>query len=434
VFQGNKTNNFKHIHFAWVVWGLAATFYFSDYMARVAPGVMHRSLQMDFGINEAGFGILTASFYFPYILMQIPVGLTVDRLSIRGILTVMSLITALGCCVFGLADGLLMASVGRMLIGFSAAFAFVSSLRLATSWFPPAMLGLLSGLTQALGMLGAAAGEAPVSFLVANVGWRHSMLIIAFLFIALAGLLYQFVRDKPGNERIELKHQENSLSIWESLRIILSHRQTWLNAFYAGFLFGPTAVIGEAIGPAYLQYGRGLSAHEAAFATGLIFIGWGISGPLSGWISDRVGRRKPLMIISAIFGIILTTMMVFYPDLDKTSIYLIFFLFGLTNTGVAIAYAVSTEIQERKVIGTSIAFTNMASIFVGALMQPLVGRLVDLASGTRGYNVEKLVLGDFQAGLQILPVCSLIALILAFTVKETYCTPISTLPSIDKPN
>ncbi|HHW3676538.1 TPA: MFS transporter [Legionella pneumophila] len=413
----------NYLGFAWLVWGLAAAFYFSDYLARVAPGVMHRYLQMGFGINEAGFGILTASFYVPYILMQIPVGLTVDRLSIRWLLTIMSLVTAFGCCVFGLADGLLTASIGRMLIGFSAAFAFICSLRLATSWFPPTMLGLLSGLTQALGMLGAAAGEAPVSFLVSNVGWRHSMLIIAFLFIALSGLLYQFVQDKPGEHRNEIR-SVNRISILDSLKIILSNKQTWLNAMYAGFLFGPTAVIGEAIGPAYLQFGRGLGAHAAAFATGLIFIGWGISGPLSGWISDKMGRRKPLMIISAVCGVILSSLFVFIPEMSQTTAYILFFVFGLTNTGVAISYAVSTEIHDRSVVGTSIAFTNMTSIFVGALFQPLVGRIIDMVSGPRAYNVETLLLSDFQAGLKLLPLCSLVALILAFTVKETYCKPI----------
>ncbi|KTD26083.1 Sugar phosphate permease [Legionella israelensis] len=414
----------NYLSLAWLVWGLAATFYFSDYLARVSHGVMHKYLQMDFGINETGFGILTASFYVPYILMQLPVGLMVDRFSIRWILTLMSLLTAFGCVVFGLADSLLTASIGRMFIGFSAAFAFVCALRLATSWFPPAMLGLLAGFTQALGMLGAAAGEAPVSFLVGAVGWRHSMLVIAFVFIILAGLLYQFIQDKPGGRRHDIKH-ENRLSILQSLKVILSNRQTWLNALYAGFLFGPTAVIGEAIGPAYLQYGRGLSAHAAAFATGLIFIGWGISGPLTGWLSDKIGRRKPLMIASALFGIILTSIFVFYPHLDKTLAYIIFFVFGMTNTGVAIAYAVSTELHDKNVVGTSIAFTNMTSIFVGALLQPLVGHLVDMVSGFRAYNVETLLLSDFQAGLRILPLSSLIAFILALTVKETYCRPVN---------
>lgn len=413
----------QQYRFAWLIWGLAAAFFFSDYMARVAPGVMHRFLQKDFGINEAGFGILTASFYIPYIAMQIPVGLTVDRISIRWILTVMSLITAFGCCVFGLADNLFVASIGRMLIGFSAAFAFVSALRLATSWFPPAMLGLLAGLTQALGMLGAAAGEAPVSFLVGAVGWRHSMLIIALIFVTLAILLFRYIQDKPVSEVREIKSMPR-LSILESLRIVLMHKQAWINALYAGFLFGPTAVIGESIGPAYLQFGRGLTAHAAAFATGLIFIGWGIGGPISGWFSDKVGCRKPLMIISALCGLILTTLFIYLPSMNTATAYGLFFIFGLTNTGVAIAYAVSTEIQETTVIGTAIAFTNMTSIFVGALMQPLVGRLVDLAAGPRGYDVQTLLLTDFQHGFCLLPLCSLIALLLSLFIKETYCKPI----------
>lgn len=428
VLNGLKMENGKKssLGAAWLIWGLAAAFYFSDYLARVAPGVMHRYLQVDFGINEAGFGILTASFYIPYILMQIPVGLTVDRLSIRKLLTVMSIITAFGCCVFGFAGGLMVGSIGRMLIGFSAAFAFVCSLRLATSWFPPTMLGLLAGLTQAVGMLGAAAGEAPVSFMVSNVGWRNSMFVMACLFIVLAGFIYQFIQDTPNGNHNET-HAVNRLSILQSLKIILSCKQTWLNALYAGFLFGPTAVIGEAIGPAYLQFGRGLGPHEAAFATGLIFIGWGIGGPITGWISDRIGRRKPLMIISAVFGMVFSTLFVFSPTLNQSTAYVIFFLFGLTNTGVAIAYAVSTELHDRKVVGTSLAFTNMISIFVGASMQPLVGRLVDLVSGPRGYHVESLLLSDFQAGLKLLPLCSVIALILAFSIKETYCKPVGSL-------
>ena len=412
-------NNYK-LGYAWLVWGIAAAFFFTDYLARVAPGVMHRFLQIDFNINEAGFGILTASFYIPYILMQIPVGLMVDRFSIRWLLTIMSLVTALGCCVFGLADGLFVAAIGRMLIGLSAAFAFVCALRLATSWFPPVMLGLLAGLTQALGMLGAATGEAPISLLVSFVGWRHSMLVVAFIFIVLAWLMYQFIQDTPNKSHTKAQ-AEDPVTILESLKTILTSKQAWINALYAGFLFGPTAVIGEAIGPAYLQFGRGFNAHAAAFATGLIFIGWGIGGPLTGWLSDKMGRRKPFMIGTAICGVTLTSIFIFIPDFTQTQAYLLFFVFGLTNTGVAIAYAVSTEIHKPKVIGTSIAFTNMISIFVGASLQPFVGFLVDLVAGERGYNLELLKLSDFQYGLQILPICSLIALVLALFVKETYC-------------
>lgn len=418
-----STMRSKILNCGWLIWGLAAAFYFSDYLARVAPGVMHQSLQIDFGLAEVGFGILTASFYIPYILMQIPVGLSVDRFSIRWILTIMSLITAFGCVVFGLADNLVIAAIGRMLIGFSAAFAFICAFRLATSWFPPSKLGLLAGLTQALGMLGAAAGEEPVSFLVANVGWRHSMIIIAFIFIILSVLLYSFIKDSPDDKRRIIKH-DNKLSIPQSLKVILSHKQTWINGLYAGCLFAPTAVIGESIGPAYLEFGRNLEAHTAAAAIGLIFIGWGISGPLTGWISDKIGRRKPLMIISALSGVCLTSFFVFCPSISKPVAYIVFFLFGVTNTGVALSYALSTEIHKKESIGVSIAFTNMVSILIGASLQPIVGLLVDHVAGFRAYNVQSLLLSDFQAGLRLLPLFSIVALILACCIKETYCKPI----------
>lgn len=408
---------------AWLVWGLAAAFYFADYLARVAPSVMHLYLQIDFGINEAGFGILMASFYIPYVVMQIPVGLIVDRISIRWILTTMSLLTAIGCAVFGLAHSLLTASAGRMLIGLSASFAFVCALRLATSWFPASRLGLLAGLTQALGMLGAASGAVPVAFLVGVIGWRSSMLVVGCIFIILALLLYQYIQDSPESKAQTIK-KNHEFTILQSLKMIVFSKQTWINALYAGFLFAPTAVIGESIGAAYLQFGRHLTANSAAMAISLIFIGWGIGGPLSGWLSDKIGRRRPLMLGSALCGMMLTLLFVFYPQLSNQSAFVIFFLFGMTNTGVAIAYAVSTELHAHNLKGTALGFTNMASILIGASLQPLVGWFIDFYAGTRSFQVSNLLLGDFQYGLKILPLCSLIALILACFVKETYCKPV----------
>jgi len=420
----NKNSNLAHGQiFAWVVWGLAALYYFSDYMARVAPGVMHKDLQSAFNLSESGFGLLTYSFYIPYILMQIPVGLLVDRISIRTLLTIMSVLTAIGCVVFGTAHGLPQAAIGRMIIGFSAAFAFISALRIATAWFPPYQLGLLAGLTQALGMLGAAAGEAPISFLVNNVGWRACMSWVAGLFLVLALLLYRFIQDHDS--MAEAKRQKNyELSIWQSLAIVLKNKQIWFNALYAGCLFGPTAVIGESYGPAFLQYGWGLSAHQAASAIGFIFVGWGVGGPLLGTISDRLGVRKPLMIASGICTFVLTIVIIFFPIHHLLVVYVLFFVFGMTNSGVGIAYAVSTEILGRNVIGTAIAFTNMASIFVGASLQPLVGRGIDSLAGSRSYHVANLTLTDFQGPLFLLVICSSFALFFAFCVKETFCKKI----------
>lgn len=405
---------------AWIVWGLAAAFFFLNYVTRIVPTVMHRYLQNDLGINEAGFGILIASFYISFTLMQIPVGLTVDRINTRTLLAVMSMIAGLGCVIFSMADSFSLGIIGRIIIGFSSAFSFVAAIRLATTWFPPIKLGLIVGLTQALGKLGATVGQGPMSFLVSAVGWRDTMLLIALFFFILAVLLYCFIQDAPGP--FHHRHvQKYRVSIAESLRLVICNRQSWLNALYSGFLFAPTAVLGESIGPAWLQYGHGFTTHSAAFAIGLVFIGWGISGPISGWLSDKMGRRKPIMIISSVCGLLLMTVITYYPTLSNTTICILLLIYGITNTGAVIAYAVSTELFSINVVGTSVAFTSMISIFVGISMQPLVGTFIDLASGARSYHVEQLTLHDFNAGLWILPLCSLIALLLSLTIRETRC-------------
>lgn len=415
----DKRTKLHHLLLPWLIWGLAAAYYFSDYMARVAPGVMHQQLQTTFSMSEVSFGLITYAFYIPYILMQMPVGLLVDRISIRRLLTLMSLITALGCLVFGMAPSLWWASLGRMLIGFSAAFAFISSLRLATAWFPPKKLGLLAGLTQALGMLGAASGEAPIAYLVRHYGWRESMFCLAVLFVILAVFLYRYIHDHPEMAQTKLAKNHRH-GILDCLLIVLKHRQTWINALYAGCLFAPTAVIGESYGPAFLQYGWGLSAHQAATAIGFIFIGWGIGGPLVGMWSDRIAKRKPLMFASAFFTLLLTAVMVYFPISTPFWAYGLFFTYGLVNTGVGLAYAVSTEILPSSVIGASIAFTNMASIFVGASLQPMVGRGIDAIAGSRSFNVANLTLGDFQGPLSLIVICAGLAVVLSLLIKETH--------------
>lgn len=409
---------------AWFVWSLAAAYFFSDYLARVSPGVMSRALQIDFNVSAAGLGLLSSFFYYPYIAMQIPVGLLVDRFSIRWLLTIMAFLTAIGCSLFGLATGLVGAAFGRALIGFSAAFAMVSALRLAANWFPPQRLGLMAGLTQALGMWGAAFGEAPVSWVMQAVGWRHTMILMASLFVFLAILILQFVKDRPADSALANEPPISSPPVSNGLKQVLANKQTWFIALYAGFLFAPTAVIAEFWGPSYLQYGRGLTNHAAAFANGLIFIGWGLGGPLAGWISDRIGLRKPLMYLSALFGLALLMIILYWPTLSELQIYLLFFLYGMTNIGVVISYALATEINPSKTIGASIAVANMGSIAIGAILQPVFGKVLEMSLGRKVVDISTLSQHDFSTAVSLLPVCSIIAFIFVILVKETNCSPV----------
>lgn len=425
-----QSSNAKYVNYgayAWLVWGLAAAFFFSDYFARVSPGVMAPQLMEAFQMSATGFGALSAFFYYPYLGMQIPVGLLVDRFSVRLLLTVMTLLTGIACAIFAVANIFSIAAFGRFLLGFSASFAFVSALKLASVWFDQSRFGMLAGFTQALGMLGAFVGEAPVAYAVAQLGWRETMWVMAIIFFILAVAIAIFIRDYPKNQKnILVQEHRADHSIWKSLLVVLKSPQSWFNALYAGMVFAPTAAFAELWGVEHLVHTHHLSHSLAAFGNGMIFLGWGIGGPIVGWISDRLERRKPVMLASAILSGIFISIVLFIPNLSSFAIFTFLFLYGVSNTGVAIAYAVASEINPRQVSGASMAFANMMSVIPGAMMQPVIGRLLDYHSGQQIVNnIPVYTASDFNFAMLSLPLALVIAIFLVFFIKETYCRVVS---------
>jgi MFS family permease len=410
--------------YPWIVWGLAAAFFFSEYFARVAPGVMVPDLMRDFKVTALTLGSLSAFFYYAYVGMQVPVGILVDRFGPHRLLTVATVLCGAGCLLFASAQSVGLAEAGRFLMGFGASFAFVGTLKLAAVWFPATQFGLLAGLTQALGMLGASVGEAPMSFSVGFIGWRSTMFLVASIFVVLAFFIGFIVRDRPKGmppARHELATGANLLA---GLQAVLANPQSWYNALYAGFLYAPTAAFAELWGVAFLTRTYGLRPHLAATGVGLIFIGWGVGGPIVGWLSDHIRRRRSIMIASAVLSFILISLVLFTPSLSVSALFTILFLYGVANTGVATAYAVSTEINPRPVAGTSLAFANMASVLVGAAFQPLIGWFLDLHWDGKMLNGAPFYSSmDFHLAMILLPVCLVLAFVAALFVRETYCEP-----------
>src|SRR3990167_2049016 len=154
-------------------------------------------------------------------------------------------------------------------MGFSAAFAFVGALKLATLWFKPTHLGLLAGLTQGLGMLGAAVGQGPVSLVVAHGGWRYAMFLIGGVLLFLALLIFTFVRD----HNVQGYHHHGSpivgteAGFLDGLFAVLKNKHTWINSLFVGLLYAPTAAFAELWGVSYLE--RTYDIHRNLAATGI---------------------------------------------------------------------------------------------------------------------------------------------------------------------
>ncbi len=414
--QTKPTNPF----FPLIVWGLAALFFFVEYFARISPSVMVPNLMQSFSVGALDLGILSSFFYYPYILMQIPVGTLMDRYRPRRLLIFAALICGIGSLLFASAQTIWVASLARVLIGFGAAFAFVGALKIATMWFEPRRLGLLAGLTQGMGMLGAAAGEGIIALLVLHVGWRWSTLILASSFFLLALAILAVITKKRVVHAINFEAIiANKVSTKQGLATVMRNPQSWVNALYAGLIYAPTAAFAELWGPSYLQRTYGFSTDHAAFLIGLIFIGLGIGAPVVGWISDQFKSRTGFMFFSAFFSLLFLSIVLYVPTLSLTVLALLLLAYGFCNAGVALAYAVAGEINPPETAGISIALTNMASILIGSMLQPVLGWLLDLRwTGQWVHGVHFYSAADFRQAMAILPGCLALACVVVFFIRR----------------
>lgn len=404
----------------WFIWGIAASFYLIQYIARVAPSVMVPDLMNHFSIAAYSVGTLSAFFYYAYVPMQLPVGMLVDRYGVKKLLIVAVLLAFLGCLLFAKTNSLYVAYGARFLLGFGASFAFIGAVKLASMWFPSNRLGMLVGSTQALGMLGAVVGEAPVAFLIPHIGWRYSVIVVGSLFLVLAILIIFFVKNAP-NQKTEIA-EEKQATLWQSLSTVLKNKQSWLNAIYAGTIYAPVAAFGELWGVSTLEQLYHLSVEKAAGCIGLIFIGWAIGSPVVGTISDRIGKRRPLLFIAAIFSLIFLSAIFYIPNQSIYFLYAELFLFGLFNSGLSISYTVAGEQNPHSIAGTSVSFANMASVLVGTICQPLIGWFLDLRwTGKLYNNVRVFSSADYRWAMTILVLSLVISLFVAFFIKETHC-------------
>jgi len=393
-------------------------------------------LMAAYHIQAYALGTLSAFFYYPYVLMQLPVGILVDRYGSRCLLAFTAFACAGGCYLFAGANSLPLAQLGRFIMGFSASFAFVGTLKLASVWFPPRRFGLMASSTQALGMLGAAVGEAPMSLAVAAIGWQHTLFAVASIFLILGIFIFLVVRNKPSDENrykmsppcTHLSRQKNKPNhLLAGFVRVLKNPQSWLNGLYAGLVFAPTTAIAEFWGVSFIKTAYHISNHKAAAAISLVFIGWAMGGPLTGWLSDRLGKRRPIMIASALLGAITMFSVIFFTHMPVALLFALLFIYGLTNTGVGIAYAVASEINPHSIAGTSLAFSNMASVLLGAALMPVIGFFIERHwDNVWDNNTPIYSVSDYQHALWLIPLCSFLGLFIAFMVKETHCKPMKT--------
>ena len=393
-----------------IAWLIAAVYYFYQYMLRSAPAVMMPQMAEGFGLTGTAVASMVGLFYFGYSPFSLVAGAAMDRLGPRKVVPLGAAAVGIGALLFstGIPE---LASLGRLLQGAGGVFALVGAIYIATNNFPASLAATLIGATQMFGMAGGSAGQFLVGPVIsAGLPWNQFWIGMGIAGLVICVLL--FVLLPPQAQTQSRGH--GKASVMGAFGVVFRNPQSILCGVIAGLMFIPTTIFDMVWGVRYVQEGLGFDYTAAVLRSAAVPFGWIIGCPLLGYISDRIGRRKPVIIgaslvLLACFAWILHGPTGLFPP------YVLGLATGIASGAAMLPYSVIKEANPPEVSGTATGVINFLNFTFSALLGPVFASLLHKAAD----GAEAMTRQHYQAAFEPLLYGLALAIIFAFLLKET---------------
>lgn len=388
----------------WLGWFIVCIGGLYQFVLQISISVMIPGLSQSFAVDGFVVSLLSSSFFYIYLICQMPAGMVVDYFKPRKVVFISQMGLALGCFLFANSPNLTIAYASRVLMGFVSAPTFVCIFYLIATTLPSRYFALVAGLTETMAMLGGVAGQALLARCVMWFGWRHTMMILSGIACCLAILAVSVIRDEPKKESDKHAASQNMLS---NLITMLKMPQAWINGLYAGLTFGLIAAFSGFWCIPYMMELYHITLARAADVSSMMFLGAATGTPLIGWLSDRMGTRRILMMSCALFAAIVLIFVLYFPPIQLAWMFLLLYLLGLFSAAYLLPFAVIRDITSPDIRGTAMGYINMMCIIIGSpILQPLIGWLLHVHGAVHLHN--------YREALTVLPICLIAAFGLAW--------------------
>jgi MFS family permease len=366
-------------------------------------------LQTWFHTTALGIGTILGVYYYTYSSMSLVAGATLDHFGAKLSIPLGVLVLGIGCLLFSVPT-VLAGDTGRLLQGTGSAFAFTGAVYLASRGFPARYLATAIGVTQCFGMLGGSAGQFLVGPMIEH-GLSVHVVWVGLGAIILANALLLYIA--TPKEQLGSQAQKDGLrSLLQPYKVVFSNPQSYLCGAVAGLLFAPTTIGDMIWGVAGFQKDLQLSYHNAVATASMVPLGWVVGCPLLGWLSDRIGRRKPVIIGSAAIMILAAAQIAFRAIPIPLKIGM--FIFGIASGAAMIPYSVIKEVNPDNVKGSATGAINFLVFGITAFMGPIFANHVG-----KGIGIGPNLTSHFQKGVVFWIPCCAAAIIVSFFLRET---------------
>jgi sugar phosphate permease len=396
----------KFIRARRAIFGIALSSFVLSFFHRTAPAAIADELARAFAINGALLGTLAATYFYVYMVLQVPVGILADTVGPRRLLAAGSLVAGFGSIAIALAPSWEIAAGGRTLVGIGVSVAFIAILKVSAVWFPASRFATLNGVTMFAGNLGAVIAGAPLAWAITRTSWRAVFLGLAALSIALGIASWLTVRDRPEELGFAPVHALSSSARSEmrwsrALASVLTNRATWPGFFVNAGLAGSYLAFAGLWAVPWLEQTHAQSRVAAAEHTSALLLGVALGAVLVGMLSDRLSNRRGVLRVYALLYVASWLPWLLHVHWPTWATLAWFGLMGLLIPGFTLTWTVAKEVNRAEHSGIATSVDNVG-IFLGTgVLQPLVGAVLDRgrAAGdpTGGWDTAIAVLAGSAA-------------------------------------
>ncbi|BCD90925.1 MFS transporter [Francisella halioticida] len=396
-----------------------------EFLLRTILGTFEHQIITDLDLSILTFSILSSTAYqLTYGIMQIPVGIITDKLGLKKALTLAILVCALGVGLFGLCNSFTTALIYRVMIGFGASFGFLCLLIAVYDWLPHKHIGLFIGLSQFIGIMGPMLAAGPLESLsqASGINWRYVFIVLAIIGVILAILTVFIVKNNDpaiSASKNRFIFLDSPKSIVTETKNIFSNKQVWLIAVFSATTYLAIEYLSENATTSFLKL-NGFDFKFASYLITLAWLGYGIGCPGLGAISDRIRRRKPIMIFAICLTFVSLVTIIFFP-INKFILYLAFICLGIGASGQSIGFAIIAEQSNSNYRAAALGVNNFLIMFSVGIGSPIISEVFDLFSD----QGKSITIQSYQSSLSLLLIFTALGILISiFCIKETFCRSI----------
>ncbi|WII35873.1 MFS transporter [Paenibacillus thiaminolyticus] len=343
-------------------------------------------LAQEFGINNAQLGLINSVFFLAYAILQIPAGTLGDRLGRKNVLVPGYILFGLATAFTGIVNSFFMLLLARIITGVGEGTYYGPQYALSSEAIPEKVRTVGTAVINSGQAIGISLGYITASTLTLEKGlnWRIPFYIMAIPTIITALLIWFVIKEKPRKFNVEARGADTNkgetrktsmFSLFKNRNLSL----TFIMVFCS--LYGFFAILTWL--PQYLQTERGYQGSDVGFISSLV--PWAsIPGALFfGYLSDKFGRRKPLVYILVPIAA-LSIYLVVYTQSDAAMMFALI-VYGLTGKlaldPVLVAFVADNAPKEA--YSTAFGLYNFIGMSSSILAPYITGYLVDTTGSMR---------------------------------------------------